>query len=133
MVLANQQTQREQTMTSTFRRGALGYGLDHIAADLSRAGYKRDSVKLYLARIARFSAYAVGCGWSKSRPIPREIFDRYLRARPTTAARWAAQMAIGCAPPCCPERFAATPSQNKLDRDDPLLAAYSQRRVRRSF
>ena len=43
-----------------FRRGALGNEMDHIAADLSRAGYKRDSVKLYLARIARFSAYAVG-------------------------------------------------------------------------
>lgn len=36
-----------------FRRGALGNEMDHIAADLSRAGYKRDSVKLYLARIVR--------------------------------------------------------------------------------
>jgi integrase/recombinase XerD len=109
-----------------FRRGALGNEMDHIAADLSRAGYKRDSVKLYLARIARFSAYAVGCGCSKSRPIPREILDRYLRARPTIAARWAARVAIGHAARCCPDRFAATPSQNKLDPDGPLLAGYLQ-------
>lgn len=107
-----------------FRRGALGDVIDHIAADLSRAGYKRASVKLYLARIARFSAYAVGCGCSKSKPIPREIVDRYLRARPTIAARWAAQVAIGHAARCCPERFAATPSQNENDPDAPLLAAY---------
>jgi len=109
-----------------FRRGALGNEMDHIAADLSKAGYKRDSVKLYLGRIARFSAYAVGCGCSKSRPIPREIVDRYLRARPTIAAGWAAQVAIGHAVRCCPDRFAATPSQDKLDPDGPLLATYLQ-------
>lgn len=109
-----------------FRRGALGNEIDHIAADLSRAGYKRDSIKLYLARIARFSAYAAGCSCSRSRPIPRKIVDRYLRARPTTAARWAAQTAIGHAARCCPERFAATPSRNKEYRDDPLLSAYFQ-------
>ncbi|MGD8852654.1 MAG: site-specific integrase [Gammaproteobacteria bacterium] len=109
-----------------FRRGALGDEIDHIAADLSRTGYKRDSVKLYLARIARFSAYAAACGYSKSRPISRKIVDRYLRARPTIAARWAAQVAIGHAARCCPERFAAAPSQNKHDPDGPLLAAYLQ-------
>ncbi len=108
-----------------FRRSALGNEIDHIAADLSRAGYKRDSVKLYLARIARFSAYATGCGCSKSRPIPREIGDRYLRARPTIAARWAAQVAIGHAARCCPERFAAT-SSKKHDPDGPLFATYLQ-------
>jgi len=109
-----------------FRRGALGNEMDHIAADLSRTGYKRDSVKLYLARIARFSTYAVGCGCSKSKPIPREIVDRYLKARPTITAHWGAQVAIGHAVRCCPDRFAATPSQDKLDPDGPLLAAYLQ-------
>ena len=38
------------------RRGALGNEVDRIAADLSGLGYKRDSAKLYLARIAHFSA-----------------------------------------------------------------------------
>lgn len=33
-----------------FRSGALGNEIDHIAADLSKAGFKRDSAKLYLAR-----------------------------------------------------------------------------------
>lgn len=109
-----------------FRRDALGNEVDHIAADLTRAGYKRNSVKLYLARIARFSAYATGCGCSKSRSIPHEIVDRYLRSRHTIAARWAAQVAIGHAARCCPARFAAMPSKNKHDPDDPLLAAYLQ-------
>ena len=109
-----------------FRRSALGNEIDNIAADLSRAGYKRDSAKLYLARIARFSAYATRCGCNKARPIPHEVVERYLQARPTIAARWAAQGAISHAARCCPERFAATPSQEKYDPDGPLLAAYLQ-------
>lgn len=58
-----------------FRSGALGDEIDRIAADLSKAGYKLDSAKLYLARIARFSAYATGCGCRKSTPIPLQIVD----------------------------------------------------------
>lgn len=107
-----------------FRRGALGNQIDRIAEDLSRAGYKRDSAKLYLARIARFSAYASARGCSRSTPIPALIVDRYLQARPTIAARWGAQGAIGYAARCVPERFSArlTPQ----DPDGPLLVAYSQ-------
>jgi hypothetical protein len=52
-----------------FRRGALGNEIDQIAATLSKEGYKNDSAKLYLARIARFSAYATGCGCNKSTPM----------------------------------------------------------------
>ncbi|GMV03630.1 MAG: hypothetical protein AMXMBFR52_32850 [Burkholderiales bacterium] len=105
-----------------FRRGALGNEIDCIAAGLAKAGYKHDSSKLYLARIARFSAYAIGCGCSKSTPIPSQIVDRYLRARPTAAARRAAQEAIRYAARSCPERFVPKPSQP--DPDHPLLAAY---------
>ena len=126
-----------------FRRGALGNELDHIAADLSRAGYKRDSLRLYLARIARFSEYAVGCGCNKSRPIPREIVERYLRARPTIGAHRAAQVAIGHAARCfridlwrrslgtSPIRMARClrPICNTCE----LFAAYSRERVRGSF
>ena len=107
-----------------FRRGALGNEVDRIAADLSRAGYKRDSAKLFLARIARFSAYATGCGCSKSTPIPPQIVDRYLKSRRTIAARWAANGAIGHAARCFPERFAERPTPE--DPDSPLLAAYSE-------
>ena len=109
-----------------FRRGVLGTAIDHIADDLSNAGYKRDSVKLYLARIARFSAYATECGCIQSKPISREIIDGYLRARPTLAARWGAQVAIGHAARCCPDRFTAATEHTTYDPDGLLLGAYSQ-------
>lgn len=86
-----------------FRSGALGNKIACMAADLSKAGYKTDSAKLYLARIARFSAYATECGCSRSTPVPLQIVDRYLQARPTTAARWAAHGAICFAARCSPE------------------------------
>lgn len=109
-----------------FRRDALGNEIDHIAAELSRVGYKRGSAKLYLARIARFSTYASRCGCSKSSPIPHKTVDCYVRSRPTIAARWAAQGAIRHAARCCPERFAAAPSEKKCDPDGALLGAYLQ-------
>lgn len=104
------------------RRGTLGNEIDHIATSLSRVGYKRLSAKLYLARIAHFSAYATDCGCSKSVAISSQIVDRYLRARPSVAARWAAQSAIAHAARCFPERFAARPTLKDPDRS--LLAAY---------
>jgi len=107
-----------------FRGGALGDEIDRIAADLSQIGYKHDSAKLYLARIARFGDYAIRCGCSKSTPISPQIVDRYLRARPTLSARWAAQVAIGHAARCFPERFARR--VQKHDPDSPLLSAYLQ-------
>lgn len=107
-----------------FRSGALGDEIDRVAVDLSRAGYKHDSAKLYLARIARFSAYATECGCSKSTPIPPQIVDRYLQARPTMAARWAAHGAICFAARCFPARFAAEPPKD--DPDHSLLTAYLQ-------
>ncbi len=105
-----------------FRHGALGNEIDHIAADLSRTGYKRDSAKLYLARIACFSAFATGRGCGKLVPIPFQVVDRYLRGRPTRAIRWAALVAIGHAKRCFPERFAARPRAEDPHR--PLLDAY---------
>jgi integrase/recombinase XerD len=107
-----------------FRRGALGNEIDRIAAELSRLGYKPDSAKLYLARIARFSRYATRCGCSRTTPIPPHIIDRYLKAKPTNGTRWAAQSAIGHAARCIPERFA--PRVMPEDPDGPLLAAYLQ-------
>jgi site-specific recombinase XerD len=107
-----------------FRRGALGNEIDRIAADLSNAGYKPDSARLYLARIARFSAYASGCGCNKSMPIPPQVVAHYLRATPTKAARWAAHGAICFATRCFPERFEVELPQD--DPDCPLLSAYLQ-------
>jgi len=109
-----------------FRSGALRNEIDRIASDLSKVGYKHDSAKLYLSRIARFSAYATRCGCGKSTPITRQIVDRFLRARSTIAARQAAQVAIGHAARCFPERFAARPLHEKPDPNGSLLAAYLQ-------
>ena len=107
-----------------FRSGALGNEIDYIAADLSRTGYKHDSAKVYLSRLARFSLYATECGCGKSTPIPRQIVDQYLESRPTMAARWAAHGAISFAARSFPERFADEPPQDDPDRL--LLAAYLQ-------
>ena len=100
--------------------------MDKIAADLSSSGYQRASVKLYLARIARFSKYAMDKGCDKSSPINCDSIDSYLAAIPTMPARWAAQTAIGHAQRCCPDRFAAASHQNEPDPDGPLLTDYLQ-------
>ena len=70
-----------------FRSGALGNGIDRIAPHFSRAGYKHDSARLYLARIARFSAYAARRGCDKATPISAQIVDQFLRSRGARAAQ----------------------------------------------
>lgn len=60
---------RYRRMITRYRSGALGNEIDRIAADLSNVGYKHDSAKIYLSRIAHFSAYATRCGCGKSTPI----------------------------------------------------------------
>ena len=109
-----------------FRRGALGNEIDHIASDLHKVGYKRDSAKLYLARIAHFSEYAMRFGCGKLRAIPHHIVDRYLRARPTILTRLAAQVAIGHAVRRFPARFTRCRSHEKPDPDGPLIESYRQ-------
>jgi len=104
------------------RHGALGNEIDRIAADLSGFGYKRGSAKLYLARIGHFSAYAAARGCRTSSPIPSRIVGRYLKSRPTIAARLAAQTALGHAARRFPERF--EPVTTPQDPSRPLLAAY---------
>jgi site-specific recombinase XerD len=113
-----------QKVIERFRRGALGDEIDLIAARLSREDYKHDSIKLYLARIARFSSYAAKCGCTNSEPISSELIERYLLARPTSAARWGAQTAISHAARYCPERFKAERTQKKYGPVDRLLDNY---------
>ena len=108
------------------RQGAIGEDLDQIAAYLRMAGYKRASAQLYLARLARFSAYAAEGGCCASRPIPHAVVSRYLQAKPTIAARQRAQAAIGHAKRCCPERFEAENSQRTPDPHAPVLVSYLQ-------
>lgn len=108
-----------------FRSGALGDEIDRIASNLSQIGYKHQSVKIYLSRIACFSAYASRCGCSKSKPIAARIVDRFVRARHTISARFGALVAIHHAARMFPERFSPSPSDQR-DRNNPLLTAYLQ-------
>lgn len=117
---------RYRRVIARFRSGALGNGIDRIATHLSRAGYKHDSARLYLARIARFSAYAARRGCDKATPISAQIVDQFLRSRGARAARWRAQSAIGHAIRCLPERFATGPTQEAQDPDTALLKDYMQ-------
>jgi site-specific recombinase XerD len=110
---------------SRFRSGALGDEIDRIASNLSQMGYKHESVKIYLSRVACFSAYASRCGCSKSKPIAARIVDRFVRARHTIAARLSALVAIHHAARMFPERFSPSPSDQR-DRNKPLLTAYLQ-------
>lgn len=105
-----------------FRRDALGNEIDRIAAELQKAGYRQDSAKIYLGRIARFSLYATECGCSKVTPIPAQVVARYLQSKPTIASRLGAHGAISFATRCCPERF--EPQSPKDEPDSTLLAAY---------
>jgi integrase/recombinase XerD len=107
-----------------FRRDALGNEIDAIAANLSRDGYRRDSARIYISRIARFSAFASKCGCSNSTPIPPEVVDRHLKGFPTRAARWAAHGAIAYTRRCFPQRF--LPRAAAIDPDRSLLDDYLQ-------
>lgn len=109
-----------------FRSGALGNEMDNIATDLSTSGYKRASIKLYLARIAHFGMFAVDHGCDKLHPIQQKVIDSYLEARPTIASRSAAKSALGHARRCCSDRFVPMPTQGEADPDDRLLTAYSE-------
>jgi len=107
-----------------FRRDALGSEIDSIAASLSRDGYKRDSARVYISRIARFSAFASGCGCSNSTPIPPEVVERHLQGFGTRAARWGTHGAIAYARRCFPQRFSSRPAV--ADPDRTLLDDYLQ-------
>jgi integrase/recombinase XerD len=109
-----------------FRSGALGNEIDSIAARLYELGYKYDSAKIFLSRIARFSKYAARRGCTKSKPIEAHVVDQFLRTRVTPGARWTAQSAIAHAKRSFPERFAPRRSRPLPDPHGPLLAAYLQ-------
>src|SRR5699024_8965638 len=100
------------------RSGALGSKMDRIAAYLSDIGYTRVSAKLYLGRLAHFSAFAAQ--HAEGEAIEPESSEAYLRSRPTTACRRASQTAIGHARRAAPELFSSprrptSPHQALLD------------------
>jgi site-specific recombinase XerD len=106
------------------RGGALGDQMDRIAARLAEVGYKPSSAKAYLERIARFSRFAARASNRVAATIGQEVIDRFLRAKTTPGARFAAQTAIGHARAFVPERFTPVCQGEPSDPHAPLLAAY---------
>jgi integrase/recombinase XerD len=103
------------------RSGALGGEMDRIAAHFSAVGYKRDSAKLYISQLARFSAFAARHAGMK--PIDQTAIDRFIRSLRTTTARVLAQAVIEHARRIAPERF-FLPIRMIPDPHGPLLVAY---------
>ena len=85
------------------RSGALGGEMDRIAAHFSAVGYKRESAKLYISRLARFSAFAAR--HAGMTPIDQTVIDRFIRSLRTATPRVSAQTAIEHARRIAPERF----------------------------
>jgi integrase/recombinase XerD len=114
---------RYQRVLERLRRGALGAEMDRIAAHLSEVGYRPDSARIYLARIARFSRFAADLGCPDATAIDQDTIDRFLLARATPSARIGARTAIRHALRLVQDRW-STASQAAPDPHGELLTAY---------
>ena len=85
------------------RDGGLGGEMDHIAAHLWEKGYKRESAKIYLGRLGRFSNHLSPT--ARNTPIDQADIDAFVDAYPTRTTRTAARTAIELARRVVPERF----------------------------
>ena len=74
------------------RSGALGGEMDRIAAHFSAVGYKRESAKLYISRLARLSAFAAR--HAGTTPIPQSVIDRFTRSLRTATPRVSARRSL---------------------------------------
>lgn len=103
------------------RWGVLGEEMDRIAAHFFEVGYKRESAKIYICRIARFSNFAARYGGTA--PIDQNVIDGSVRSIPTATSRATARTAIGHAHRLAPHRF--SPDRHLArDPDGPVLTAY---------
>ncbi len=75
------------------RAGALGNEMDRIAAHFCELGYKPASAKIYISRLAKFSAFAAGD--ARSARIEQDVIDRFLLGFRTETPRISAATAIG--------------------------------------
>lgn len=103
------------------RSGALGSEMDRVARHLSEIGYKPGSAKIYLGRLAHFSAFAARHVKGEA-AIGPEVIDDYLRSRPTAASRKTSQTVIGHARRIAPVRFSIP--RVEMTPHQPLLDAY---------
>jgi site-specific recombinase XerD len=94
--------------------------MDRIAVHLAELGYKRGSARIYLGRLAHFSAFAA-CH-VKAEVIGPEVVESYLRSRRTAASRKASRTVIGHARRIAPERFSIP--RGLTPPHQPLLDAY---------
>ena len=104
------------------RGGALGGEMDRIATHFTELGYKHESAKVYISRLARFSAFAARHAGAAT--IDQEVIDRFVQSLPTATPRIAARTAIEHARRLAPHRFSASSRNRASDPDDPLLADY---------
>ncbi len=90
------------------RSGALGEEMDRVAAHFFELGYKRGSAKIYISRLARFSAFAAHHAGTAA--IDQGLIDRFVQSLPAATPRIAARTVIACARRLAPHRF-STPDQ----------------------
>jgi site-specific recombinase XerD len=104
------------------RSGALGGEMDRVAAHFFELGYKRGSAKVYISRLARFSAFAAHHAGAAA--IDQDLIDRFVQSLPTATPRIAARTVIASARRLAPHRF-STPDRHAVpDPDGSLLGAY---------
>lgn len=104
------------------RCGALGEEMDRVAAHLFELGYSCGSAKVYISRLARFSAFAAHHAGAAT--IDQEVIDRFVESLPTATPRIAARTVIACARRLAPHRFSTPDRHTAPDPDGSLLAAY---------
>jgi integrase/recombinase XerD len=104
------------------RSGALGKEMDRIAAHFSEVGYRRGSAKIYISRLARFSAFAAR--HARTVTIDQAVIDRFVQSLRTAAPRIAAQTAIEHARRLVPDRFSTPLRHTASDPNESLLASY---------
>ena len=110
------------------RDGALGNEMDRIAAHFSDLGYNRASARIYIGRLAKFSAVAArDAGTAR---IDQVVVDRFLLSFRAESSRISAGTAIGHARKVAPERFSVPCRQTPPDPDGPLLGAYQDHLLR---
>jgi|SRR5580700_431323 integrase/recombinase XerD len=103
------------------RGGGLGDELDRIAAYLFENGYRRESAKIYLSRLGRFSGFVPRA--ARGKLIRRAVIDNFVAEHQTEASRIAAQTAIALARRIVPHRFEVR--RREPDPHEPLLTSYS--------
>jgi hypothetical protein len=118
----------EICMLKRLRSGALGEEMDRIAEHFAALGYKPGSAKIYISRLARFSAFAAHQAGMEA--IDQGVIDRFLQSFATATPMISARTAIDHARRLAPRRFSAPPQMP--DPDGPLLSTYLDhlRRVR---